>query len=319
MKRILFLSFLSILAVMLYAAATVHTPPPEPQSIEITRLDADIRFSVKTDNGAETVNMADYLPGVLAGEMPALFESQALMAQAVAARTYILHRVQKGSPNHPDADICNDPACCKAYVTTQQMQKNWGERYNEYYAKIADAVQSTDGQYLTYNGELIEAVFHSSSAGATEASESIWNARPYLVSVDSPETEADVPNYISHTTLSAPLLQSQLSAKYPNLVFSASPEEWLTEIVRNESGRVQSVQVCNLTLTGTQLRSALGLRSTSFTAEYADGTFTFHVTGYGHGVGMSQYGANVFAKQGMGYQEILAHYYPNTQLASASG
>ena len=318
MKRILMLSFLTVLFIMLYTAATVPPNPTEPQTPARSCTDADLRFSVKTDTGVETVTMADYLPGVLAGEMPALFEAQALMAQAVAARTYILHRVQNGSSNHPDADICNDSACCKAYVSEEQMRKNWGTHYDAYHAKITDAVVSTDGQYLTYNGELIEAVFHSSSAGATEASESIWNARPYLVSVNSPETEEDVPNYISQTSLSSSLLRSQLAAQYSELKFSETPEAWLTDFVRNDSVRVQTVKVCNLTLTGAQLRSALDLRSTSFTVEYADDTFTFHVTGYGHGVGMSQYGANVFAKQGMDYRQILTHYYPNTQLASTS-
>ena len=318
MKRILFFVLTAIAALILISEFRLSQtdPPPAPTVI---RTDCDITFTVKTDSGTESVNMADYLPGVLAGEMPALFESQALMAQAVAARTYILHRMQNGSPNHPEADICNNPACCKAYVSQTQMQKNWGTNFDTYYAKIADAASETDGQYLTYNGQLIEAVFHSSSAGATEASESIWNNRAYLVSVESPETAEDVPNYISQVTFSTDILKQQLSTAHPSIAFTDDPCSWFSNANRNDSGRVQSMQVCNLTLSGTQLRSALGLRSTAFDVSFADNCFTFTVTGYGHGVGMSQYGANVFAKQGWHYADILAHYYPNTQLTSAAG
>lgn len=319
MKRILFLSLLLIFASTLWDALSPEVPAPQPPQSETARYDSKIFFTVKTDQGIETVCMDSYLPGVVAGEMPASFETQALMAQAVAARTYILHRMENGSANHPDADICNNPACCKAYVSDADMQKNWGEQYAAYCEKISAAAANTDGQYLTYEGHLIEAVFHASSAGATEASASIWNARPYLVSVDSPETEADVPNYVSQVDLSPDLLKQQLLSADPNLSFPADPAAWLTDISRNESGRVQTVTICGSTFSGAQLRSLLGLRSTSFSADYENGTFTFTVTGHGHGVGMSQYGANVFAKQGLDYRQILVHYYPNTQLTSSAG
>jgi len=317
MRLAFILTFLAILVAVFLSFTLFPAPAPRPTAPPLA--DADIVFSVQTDSGIETVNMADYLPGVLAGEMPALFETQALMAQAVAARTYILHRMEHGSANHPEADICNSAACCKAYASTEQLMENWGDHFDEYDAKISNAVTATDGQYLTYNGSLIEAVFHSSSAGATESSGSIWNDRPYLVSVDSPESESDVPNYVSQITFSAELLKAQLSARYAEMLFPHNPAEWFQDVVRNDSGRVQSARVCGVTLSGTQLRSVLGLRSTAFTMEYADNTFTFTATGYGHGVGMSQYGANVYAKQGWSYADILAHYYPNTQLTSAAG
>lgn len=311
------LTFLAVLAAVFLSLTLFPAPAPEPTPSPTP--DGDMVFTVQADGSLETVTMADYLPGVLAGEMPALFETQALMAQAVAARTYILHRMENGSANHPDADICNNAACCKAYATTEQLRENWGEHFDAYYAKISNAVTATDGQYLTYNGDLIEAVFHSSSAGATEASGSIWNDRPYLVSVDSPESESDVPNYISQVTFSAELLKAQLTAKYPEMDIPSDPANWFQNVAYNDSGRVQSALVCGVTLSGTELRSLLGLRSTAFNINYANLTFTFTVTGYGHGVGMSQYGANTYAKQGWSYTEILAHYYPNTQLTSAAG
>lgn len=317
MKHAIALSVLAILAAFLLPMLCVPSDsPPLPSPTPAACTDAEIQFTVQTETGTEATDLSAYLPGVLAGEMPALFETQALMAQAVAARTYIIHRMQSPSPAHPDAAICNDPACCKAYATEAELRESWGDRYDEYWARITNAVQGTDGQYLTYDGQPIEAVFHSSSEGATEASEAIWNPRPYLVSVESPETAEDVRNLVTEVRVSASELKSALSASFPDLRFSADPETWLTDIRRTDSGRVDSISVCGTVLKGTQLRSALELRSSDFTVEYADDCFTFTVSGYGHGVGMSQYGANVYAKQGRGYEEILAHYYPNTQLSS---
>ena len=306
---------LSILLPMARAGSiqpTVPTPSPSPAA------DRDITFTVQGESGIVTTDLRNYLPNVLAGEMPALFAEQALMAQAVAARTYILHRMQHPSPNHPEADICDDPACCKAYASEAALRESWGDKYDTYWARITNAVQSTDGLYLTYEDTPIEAVFHSSSMGATEASEAIWNPRPYLVSVESPETAEDVPNLVTEVVFSPQELRSALTSKFPDLRFTEDPASWLTESRLTDSGRVDTLTVCGIPIKGTQLRSALGLRSSAFTVDYADNAFTFTVSGYGHGVGMSQYGANVYAKQGWGYADILAHYYPDTQLTSVT-
>lgn len=318
MKHMLTLTLTVLLIVMLLPSIMVRkADTPQPECSPSSSVDEDICFTVLSDNTVETVTMADYLPGVLAGEMPALFESEALMAQAVAARTYILHRMEHQSIAHPEAVICNDPACCKAYCNAQQLHENWGEHYDAYYEKVTKAVQETDGLYLTYEDQPIEAVFHASSAGATESSGSIWNDRAYLVSVESPETEEDVPTFVSTVTFTAQQMQDMLSKHYPGMDFSADPGQWFSQIERNESGRVQTATVCGQNLTGPQIRSVLNLRSTAFTISYTEQQFTFSVTGHGHGVGMSQYGANVYAQQGWNYADILAHYYPNTQLTSA--
>lgn len=316
MKHAVILSLTVLIAVLLLSTIQTGSSAP-PESPPLT--DSDIRFTVLTDTGILSTTMADYLPGVLAGEMPALFASEALMAQAVAARTYILYRMAHGSAAHPEADICNSPSCCKAYVTEDALRSSWGSDYDTYLAKVTAAVTDTDGRYLTYGGDAIEAVFHSSSAGATEASGSIWNDRDYLISVASPETAADVPNYVTEVTFTPDQLKTALYAKYPNMALPDDPAVWLGDMTLNDSGRVRTLTAGGLQLTGAQVRSALGLRSSAFTVDYADGVFTFTVTGYGHGVGMSQYGANVYAKQGWGYAEILAHYYPGTQLTSAAG
>ncbi len=319
MKHAFLLSVVAVSVTFLLAMAQLgyaHQSPTAASTALSPTADKDITFTVQREGGTITTNLQDYLPGVLAGEMPALFEEQALMAQTVAARTYILHRMQHPSSAHPEADICDDSACCKAYASESILRENWGSHYDTYWARITHAVQGTDGQYLTYENEPIEAVFHSSSKGATESSEAIWNPRPYLVSVESPETTEDVPNLVTEAVFSSAELKSVLSEKFPKLQFSADPAAWLTDLRLTDSGRVDIITVCGTPLKGTHLRSALGLRSSAFTVAYANDAFTFTVSGYGHGVGMSQYGANVYAKQGRSYAEILAHYYPDTQLSS---
>ena len=318
MKLALLLSIIAVLLGILLPMA--HTPPPteSPSPLPAASADSTVRFTVQTDEGIRTATLAEYLPGVLAGEMPALFQEQALMAQTVAARTYILHRMTTTAAAHPDADVCTAPACCKAYADESSLREGWGDKYAEYAEKIHQAVTATDGIYLTYEGQPIEAVFHSSSAGATEASAAIWNPRPYLVSVESPETAEDVPNFVTESVFSAGTLKALVTKEYPRAVLDEDCSKWLTDLQYSDSGRVRSLCIGGVTLSGSQVRELLGLRSASFTVSQAGDAFTFTVSGYGHGVGMSQYGANVYAKQGRSYEEILAHYYPNTELATVS-
>lgn len=280
--------------------------------------DAQVSLTVRTGEGRKTVLLSDYLPGVLAGEMPALFEEEALKAQAVAARTYILYRMTHRPETHPEEDICDDPSCCKAFLSLDSMKSNWGSQFDAYYAKMCAAVQDTDGQYLRYDGKPIQAVFHSSSAGKTQASSDIWNDCPYLLSVDSPETAADVPDYVTEVIMSADEFRNACLRVDPEIDFSDDPAGWLGEPVYNDSGRVACSTVCGTAIPGTQMRTMFSLRSNAYTLAYTDdGNFRFTVTGYGHGVGMSQYGANVYARNGYLYQDILAHYYPDTELVSS--
>ena len=279
--------------------------------------DGDIRFTALSGGEAVETTMADWLPGAVAGEMPASFEPEALKAQAVAARTYILHLMASPKSAHPDAAVCDDPACCKAHLTAEQMRSNWGDAYDANHAKILDAVRSTDGQYLAYEGEPIEALFHSSSAGMTEDAAEVWSARPYLVSVDSPETAEDVPNYVTSVTVSEAEFAETIHSAYPDIQLSGESAFWLGAVTRDGSGRVETVDVGGTLIPGTEMRTLFDLRSTAFTLDRTDEGFLFTVTGYGHGVGMSQYGANVMAGDGAGYADILAHYYPGTELSGA--
>lgn len=305
---------LPLVLTALSPAAAVSTAAP--QSSQTSGADASSAFTVLTDGQVETVTMAQWLPGALAGEMPALFETEALKAQAVAARSYILSRRTLGVSNHPEADICDDPYCCKAHLSEDELRARWGSDYDAYWQRMVDAVAATDGEYLTYGGAPIQAVFHSSSAGATEDASAVWSALPYLKSVSSPETALDVPDYVTTVTVTELDFAAGIRELYPEMELAADPSAWLGDISVDGSGRVSAVRIGAVSVTGAELRQAFSLRSTAFTLEHQPGSFVFTVTGYGHGVGLSQYGANVMARSGSDYREILLHYYSGTELTA---
>ena len=267
------------------------------------------------DGQVAQMTMADYLWGVVAAEMPASFEPEALRSQAVCARTYSLWKLRAKSHEGEGADICADSTCCQAYLSQEDAAQRWGEgTASAYTAKIASAVADTDGQVLTYEGSPIQAVFFSSASGATEDASAVWGkALPYLVSVDSPEGD-EVPNYRSTVTLTADQVRKTVSEAGLDCDLSGEPSGWFQSLTRTASGRVASVELGGVALSGGAVRNLLALRSTCFDVDEAEGVFTFSVTGYGHGVGMSQYGANAMAKEGSGWRDILAHYYTGAQL-----
>lgn len=277
--------------------------------------DADTTVRVAMEDGeVEEMTMADYLWSVTAAEMPASFEMEALKAQAVTARTYTVWKMEAGESNHPDADVCTDINCCQAFLSREQAAATWGDSAVVYAEKISSAVSETDGQIITYEGQPIQAVFFSSAAGRTEDAVAVWgNAVPYLVGVDSPEGE-NVPNYYTELTLTAEEFREIFLARYPGADLSGAPSGWFQNETATASGRVATMDVGGITVKGTELRSLFSLRSASFTVETGEASVTFRVTGYGHGVGMSQYGANALAQQGMAYKEILKWYFTGVEV-----
>ncbi len=273
-------------------------------------LDEGIMITLLTDEGTQTISMADYLPRALAGEMPASFAPEALKAQAVALRSYVLYNKAQRKSAHPDADVCGDPGCCAALTKTEELRSAWGERFDEYAKKIADAVRDTDGQYLVWEDAPVLAVFHASSSQRTEAGAALGLDMPYLVSVDTPETEANVRNLFSTVEVSAKDFAASLRAVLPEADLSGPPEGWVGAMRLDDAGRVRSAEIGGAELSGLALRQLFSLRSTDFTLGWADGRFIFRVRGYGHGLGMSQCGANLMASDGADYIEILSHYYP---------
>ena len=248
--------------------------------------------------------------------MPAKFQLEAMCAQAVCARTYTLWKMKSGV--HEGADLCDNSACCQAYMTPEEAAGRWGSLTETYTAHIASAVANTDGQILTYGGKPIQAVFFSSSAPATEDAAAVWgNSLPYLVSVSSPEGE-EVPNYRSSVVLTAEQMKELVQGSGLGIKLSGAPSGWICNVTYTASGRVAELELGGVTLSGSAARSLFGLRSACFEVAEENGTFTFSVTGYGHGVGMSQYGANAMAEAGSTWQEIVLHYYTGVSIQSAA-
>ena len=269
---------------------------------------------LRQDGTVETLTMADYLWRVVAAEMPASFEEDALRSQAVCARTYSLWKQAAKSHEADGADVCADSTCCQAYLSPEAAAQRWGENEEAWSAKIAGAVADTDAQVLTYEGAPIQAVFFSSADGSTADAAEVWGrSLPYLVPVDSPEGD-EVPNYRSTVTLPADSVRELARGAGLECDLSGEPSGWFQNLKRTASGRVESVELGGVTLSGGAARNLFSLRSASFDVTEADGVFTFSVTGYGHGVGLSQYGANAMAKAGSGWREILAHYYTGAVL-----
>lgn len=304
-----------------YLAAGGPAAEPEPAAPETAEVhhDRDVTLTIQDGDTTEQMTLERYLTGVVRGEMPASFEMEALRAQAAAERSYVYYQLAAGRKDaHPDADFCTDHTCCSAYLSETAAREKWGGDFAPWNTRVEQAVSDTDGQVVLYNGRPILAVFHSSSAGRTAAAGDVWSGDlPYLVSVDSPEGEETVPNYYSTVTFTAAEVKEKLLAAHPELKLSGTPDRWFGAAAENGSGRVETVFVGGTDIEGTELRRIFGLRSACFTVAADSESVTFRVTGYGHGVGMSQYGANQLAREGKTWQEILEWYYTGATVGNA--
>ena len=289
----------------------IHLLPPG-------EIDSARTLRVLDGDTVTEMSFSDYLQGVLRAEMPASFQEDALRAQAVAARTYTYYKMSSGGNHGDTADICTDHTCCQAFLGKDRAADNWGKNAERYEAKIENAVSATDGQVMLYGGAPILAVFHSSSAGETWNSGEVWaQDLPYLQSVSSPEGEG-VPNYYSTVELTEAEFREKFLAARPEADLSGPASGWIRDPVM-DGVHVESVTIGGASVSGPSVRSIFGLRSASFTAEAGDGKITFYVTGYGHGVGLSQYGANAMAEAGADYKTILTHYYTGVTVAVYNG
>lgn len=327
----------ALLGVFLLPLAWAHEPvkvetPPEltagrqtaepsaPRTDSEEYHDRQQTLRVLDGDTVRDMTMEDYLMGVTAAEMPASFAEEALKAQAVAARTYTLYKLISGGNHGDTADICTDSTCCQAYISQEAARSNWGEQADALEEKIRTAVTDTDGEAILYGGVPILAVFHSSSAGLTRAAGQVWqNDLPYLQPVDSPEASVSIPNYYSRVDFSPETIREKLLARIPAADLAGDQKTWLKNAVRDSAGSVETVEVGGVTVKGSTVRAALGLRSACFEWELQDGRFAFYVTGHGHGVGLSQYGANAMAEAGADYKTILTHYYTGVTVAVYNG
>lgn len=262
----------------------------------------------------ETLAMDEYLYGVVAAEMPANFESEALKAQAIVARTYTAYKMFKGS-KHENADICDDSTCCQAWISKEKRFERWNEADRENnWNKIVSAVDETKGKIITYNGEPINAFFHSNSGGSTETVSNVWGGTdyPYLQSVET-SGEEGYTQYSSSVTLTKDEILQKIQESHPeaNIDFNSENPIQITEYT--ESGRVKAIQFGNVSISGVEARTIFGLRSAKFSIEIGD-SVTFNVVGYGHGVGLSQTGADAMAKTGATAEQIINHYYTDIKI-----
>lgn len=274
-------------------------PPPTADVREDT-----FKIYDKENNKVTKMTAEEYIFGVTAAEMPALYHEEALKAQAVAAYTFALYRREENADK--DYDITTDHAADQSFITEEKARERWGDKADEYTEKLKKAISEVKGLAITYDEKPILAVYHAISSGKTENCKDIWgNDPPYLKAVDS-SFDRLCPKYISKQAFSKEDFCKKLSDK---VAFSGKTGEYLKITERTESGTVKTVDICGKKLSGAEIRSVFSLRSSNFEISYNDGEFTFTVYGYGHGVGMSQYGADCMAKQGSDFKEILTHYY----------
>ena len=270
------------------------------------------RIEDQSTGQIQQVPRREYLLGAAAAEMPIDWPDEALKAQIVAAHSYALYcRDHASSPE--TFWLSADPARRQGYLTDPVLRSYWGTNYESNYARLSALVDSVSAQVLCYDGAAAGTSYFALSNGRTEASENVWGtALPYLTAVDS-QSDLSAENYEVTLSLSTAQVQTALSGLGLMPSLSAS-ELWFGTPERTPSGYVSALPVCGQSLSGTTLRRALGLRSTDFSISYAAGNFTIVTHGYGHGVGLSQWGAKAMAEQGSHYEEILAHYFPGTVL-----
>lgn len=273
-----------------------------------------IKLLHKNTGEVEEVKLDDYLCNVVSAEMPADYEKEALKAQAIVARTYTVYKIN--NKKHDNSDICDDSACCQAWISKEDRLVRWEESKRENnWKKIEEAVNETKGKIITYNNEPINAFFHSNSGGTTEVPANVWGGTgyPYLQVVQTAGEEG-YNQYASEVEFTNEELINKLKEKYSDIQIDFNNDEEIRILEHTDSNRVKTIKFGNHEISGVEARSILGLKSTNFEIEKQDGMIKFSVKGYGHGVGMSQTGADTMAKEGKNYEEIIKHFYIGVEI-----
>lgn len=290
------------------------------QKKEITTLDLPEKIKVffVDENKTEEVDFEEYLVCVVSAEVPASFHKEAIKAQAVAARTYIYNKYKKFTENpdlapdeHKDAAVCTNYAHCCAYYSKDKLLEIHGEEWmEEYYDKLVECVDDTKGEIILYENEPIVASFHASSGGCrTENSGDVWSSNlPYLVSVES-LGEDKREGYNSEVTVTCDEFKEKVNNQYPDAMLDDDRNKWIGDISYTAGNSVDKIKIGETYIKGTQVRSLFGLKSACFEISMLDDKVTFSVHGSGHGVGLSQHGANIMANSGKNYVDIIKWYY----------
>jgi len=275
-----------------------------------------IKLLHQETGNVEEINLDEYLCGVLSAEMPASYELEALKAQAIVARTYTLYKIINSKPHGKDVSICDSFQCCQAWISKEERFEKWDDASENYnWNKIVTAVNETKGKVITYDGKIINAFFHANSGGKTEIPVNVWGGTnyPYLQVVET-SGEDGYSQYSSEVELTIDELVNKFKEKYSDI--NVGDEIKILEYT--ESGRVKTLKIGNKEIAGTEVRSILGLKSTNFDIEIdsTNNKIKFKVIGYGHGIGMSQTGADAMAKQGSNYEQIIKHFYVGVEITN---
>ena len=290
------------------------------EEIEIADYDYSKYTTVKllhaNTNEIEEINLDEYLVNVVSAEMPVDFDIEALKAQAVVARTYTIYKIINNDSKHDDADICDSSGCCQAWISKEDRFKRWDESLaQENWNKISTAVNDTVGKIITCEGAPINAFFHSNSGGSTDTATAVWGGTnyPYLQAVQTSGEDA-YDQYNSEVSVNKEEFISKIKKYHSDFKIDFNKEDQIQILEYTEGNRIKNVKIGNLNLSGVEVRTIFGLRSANFQINIEGDNVKFKVTGYGHGVGVSQTGADSLAKQGKNYEEIIKHYYTGVEI-----
>ncbi len=327
MKKLLL--YFVVFIVLIFCIPIVFTNQFETEEVFSNQVEEEKKVEEKFDYGQysniklfhieqgniENIDLDTYLYGVVSAEMPASYEIEALKAQAVVARTYTIFKIKNGS-KHEGADICDSSMCCQAWISKENRMARWEEgKREEYWNKIVTAVNTTKGKIATYNGEPINAFFHSNSGGKTELPINVWGGSyPYLQIVET-SGEDGYTTYNSEIILSKDELIKKMLEKNSEFTIDFSEKECIKITEYTEGDRIKKIKVGNTELSGVEARSIFGLKSAKFKFEIIEDKIKFYVIGYGHGVGLSQSGSDALAKQGKNYEEIIKYYYKDVEIS----
>lgn len=288
-------------------------------NVEKPSLDLGVQYKKinllhNNENVVETLELEDYLINVVAAEMPVEYEEEALKAQATVARTYTLYQIENGH-KHDNADICDSSTCCQAWISKEKRYEKWGDNQDEKWSKLTNAVYSTAGEVITYDGKPIDAFFHSNSGGTTEIPINVWGGSdfPYLQVVET-SGEDEYSQYYSEKEYTKAEIESKMKSAYSDFSIDWNDENCIEILEYTESSRIKTLKIGNKNISGVEARKIFELKSSNFTYEISESAVKFKVIGYGHGVGLSQTGSNTLAKEGKNYKEIIEHFFKNVEI-----
>lgn len=323
MKKIIFYFFFVI--ILIFAMPLIFTNQFKTEEVLSSDMEEEEKFDygdysqIKLlhieDGSVEDLDLDSYLYGVVASEMPASFEVEALKAQAVVARTYTIYQIRNGN-KHENASICDSANCCQAWISKENRFARWEEDLREeYWKKIVSAVNDTKGKIIFYNNEPINALFHSNSGGKTELAINVWGGSfPYFQTVETSGEDA-YSSYNSEIEISKDELIKVMLENYSEFEINFEDKNCISILEFTEGDRVEKIKIGNIEMSGVEARKKFGLKSAKFNFEILENSVKFTVIGYGHGVGLSQCGSDSLAKSGMKFDEIIKYYYKDVVIS----